>query len=78
MGIWGRKEFLCDQKHLEVTTMCGHGMVAARFLDKLVEDVKSGHKTPEEAGEEVAKPCGCGIINPKRAADIIREMAFSQ
>jgi len=77
-GIWGKKELLCDGLHLEATTMCGHGMVAARFLDKLVEDVKSGGKTPEAAAEELAKPCGCGIVNPARAAAIIRKLAFGK
>ena len=74
-GIHGRTEKLPTLPVLEVTTMCGHGMVASNLVAHLAERVKKGKMTPEEAGEELAKPCQCGVFNPKRAAELVKKAA---
>jgi len=48
-------------------------MVSRHLFNYLLGQVKSGKATPEEAAEEVAKQCVCGIFNPKRAAELIRK-----
>ena len=75
LGRWGRTDKLPPDPVLELNTMCGHGMVTVGLINKIVEDVKQGRKTPEEGAEELFKPCMCGIFNPHRAAAVLREMA---
>jgi hypothetical protein len=74
-GIWGNTKKLPPNEILEVTTMCGHAMVASNLVKSLVDEIKSGNKSPEEAGKELARLCECGIFNPSRAADLLKEMA---
>ena len=73
LGVLGRTEKMPEEEIAQVTTMCGHGMVAQGLVRRLVRKVKDGEMTPEEAGIELAKPCRCGIFNPARAAMLIDE-----
>ena len=75
LDIWGKTEKLAPGDVLEVTTMCGHGMVAANLVVSMAEDIKAGRLSPEEAAEELAKQCCCGIFNPVRAAELLGAMA---
>lgn len=54
--------------------MCGHGMVAANLVNAMVKKVKKGKKTLEDAAVELSKPCQCGVFNPKRTEDLIRNL----
>ena len=74
-GIWGNTKKLPPDEILEVTTMCGHAMVASNLVKTLVDEIKSGGKSAEEAGKELARICECGIFNPSRAAELLSEMA---
>ncbi len=74
LGIWGKTEKLPEERVLSVTTMCGHGMVAANAVRAMVEDIKRG-KDPRKAAEELARPCHCAIFNVVRAARILQEIA---
>ena len=74
-GIWGSTKKLPGEEILEVTTMCGHAMVASNLVKTLVDEIKSGGKSAEEAGKELARICECGIFNPSRAAELLAEMA---
>lgn len=71
-GILGKTEKLPDEPILEITTMCGHALVAANLVQEMVRRVKKGKKTVEEAAVELAKPCMCGVFNPKRAEQVLR------
>ncbi len=75
LDIWGKTEKLTPGDVLEVTTMCGHGMVAANLVVSMAEDIKAGRLSPEEAAEELAKQCCCGIFNPVRGAELLGAMA---
>ncbi len=75
LGIWGKKELLPSDDVLEVTTMCGHGMVPPRFVEAIVADVRAGKLTAEAAGRALASKCTCGIFNPLRAAELLDAMA---
>jgi hypothetical protein len=75
-AIWGKRDKLPPDDILEVTTMCGHAMVASNLVKSLVDEVKSGGKSAEDAGKELARICECGIFNPLRAAELLKEMAI--
>lgn len=74
LGIWGKTDKLPSNDILEVTTMCGHGMVSANLVKSMVEEIKAGVKTPEDAAKELAPHCCCGIFNPARAAKLLAVM----
>ena len=74
-GIWGNTKKLPTKEVQEVTTMCGHAMVASNLVKSLVDDIKAKRTTAEEAGKELAKQCACGIFNPVRAAELMQKMA---
>jgi len=75
LDIWGNREKLPPDEILEVTTMCGHAMVASNLLRSLVNDIKTGEISSEDAAEKLARLCECGIFNPSRAAELLSEMA---
>jgi hypothetical protein len=49
-------------------------MVAVNFICEMVEKVRKGRLTPEQAAQELFKPCMCGIFNTDRAAKLIAAM----
>jgi hypothetical protein len=75
MGRWGRTDLLPPTPIMELNTMCGHGMVAVKLIEKVVEDIRNKTITPEEGAEHLFKPCMCGIFNPHRAAELLKAMA---
>jgi hypothetical protein len=75
LGILGRTESLPKPEVLEITTMCGHGLVSPRLVEKTVEDIRSGSSSPETASRTLSGPCTCGIFNPERAAALLARLA---
>ena len=73
LGFHGDKRKLPSDDVLEISTMCGHGMVSYNLTKTMIENVRQGKMTPERAGEYLMKTCSCGIFNPVRAADIIKQ-----
>lgn len=71
LGIWGNTSRLPSDDVLQVTTMCGHGLISTSLVESLLEAIRSGSKTPDEASRELARHCCCGIFNPSRAADLL-------
>ena len=71
LGIHGKKELLPDEKVLEVTTMCGHGLVASKLTKSIMEKVKAGKITPKEGARLLAQPCPCGIVNTDRCTELL-------
>jgi hypothetical protein len=67
VGFQGRVERLPDRAVLEISTMCGHGMVSHNFVKKLVDWVKEGRRTPAQASRYLARFCICGVFNTARA-----------
>jgi hypothetical protein len=74
-AIWGRRDKLPPDEILEVTTMCGHAMVASNLVKSLIDEIKGGERSAEDAGKELARICECGIFNPVRAAELLKELA---
>ena len=77
-GIWGRTDLLPKQKILEITTMCGHGFISRYLIEHLINRVKKGKMTPEEAAIEMSKQCVCNFSNPVRTANLIEEYLASE
>ncbi len=73
-GIYGKTDRLAEGPVLEVTTMCGHGLIASNLVRNLVEQVRKGKKRADEAALELAKQCQCGVFNPERARQLIERM----
>ncbi len=75
LGIKGQTSRLAPSSLLQVTTMCGHGMVSANLVSKAIVDIKRGRATPQEAARTIARPCECGVFNPARAARLLGDLA---
>jgi hypothetical protein len=75
VGVWGKVEALPREEILQVSTMCGHGMVSFSLIEQAAADIQAGRSTPEEAAGKLSEPCVCGIFNPVRAAELLRRMA---
>jgi hypothetical protein len=75
LGVHGAVERLPERPILEVTTMCGHGMVSFNLVRRMVREIKAGRRTAEEAAKELAKQCICGIFNPARAVELLTRLA---
>ncbi len=71
LGFEGKTEKLPNQQVLTLSTMCGHGMVSHSLAKKMIDWVKEGRRTPEEASAYLARFCSCGIFNTTRAVRII-------
>lgn len=77
-GIWGRVDKLPSADVMQVTTMCGHGMVAAQLVERRARDIRSGKITTTQAAQDLAKLCVCGIFNPIRAEKLLLAIAERQ
>jgi hypothetical protein len=75
LGVWGKTERLPDDNVLQITTMCGHGLISSNLAEEMVREIRAGRKTPEEATEVIKPQCACGIFNPSVAARLLKEMA---
>ena len=73
LGIWGDTGKLPDERFLQISSMCGHAMISFNLIQKMVDDIKAGKTSAEDAAAELAKPCVCGVFNPRRAARLLRE-----
>ena len=75
VGIRGKLAKLPEDELLEITTMCGHGMVSQHLVRQMLLDLKGGRRTAQQAAEYLATPCVCGVFNPKKAQRLLEELA---
>ncbi len=73
LGFHGDLNRLPDRHVLELSTMCGHGMVAHNLARKMMDWVKEGRRDPGQAATYLAKFCTCGIYNTTRATRILED-----
>jgi len=71
LGFEDAHDLLPDGKVLELSTMCGHGMVSANLAKKMLDMVKEGRRSPKSAAITLARFCPCGVFNPKRAERLL-------
>jgi hypothetical protein len=48
-------------------------MVSASLAKKMIDWVKEGRRTPEQAAKYLTHFCSCGIYNPSRAERILED-----
>ncbi|MFQ5854007.1 MAG: hypothetical protein ACE5JU_25900, partial [Candidatus Binatia bacterium] len=73
LGFRGQMDRLPDRRVLEIATMCGHGMVSFGFVRKMMDWVKEGRRSPNEAVCTMARFCICGVFNLSRAERLLEE-----
>jgi hypothetical protein len=77
LGFEGKTEHLPNSHVLTLSTMCGHGMVANSLAKKMIDWVKEGRRTPDQAVTYLARFCSCGVFNPARAKRILEDARVS-
>lgn len=77
LGFEGKTEKLPSTQVLTLMTMCGHGMVAQSLAKKMIDWVKEGRRTPEQAATYMQRFCSCGVFNPARAVRILESARHS-
>lgn len=75
VDIHGQTHRLPDPEVLQISTMCGHGMISFNLIKHLTDKVVEGRLTAAAAATELAGNCHCGVFNPRRAAAILERMA---
>ncbi len=75
LGFEGRTEKLPAAEVMLLSTMCGHGMVSHSLAKKMIDWVKEGRRTPEQAASYLTRFCSCGVFNPARAARIFQAVS---
>jgi len=73
LGFTDPHDHLPDARTLELATMCGHGMVSFQLARKMLDMVREGRRTPQQAVATLARFCPCGVYNPSRALRLIEE-----
>ncbi len=71
----GQAQQVPSGDELSLITMCGHGLIARNRVRRLVQGIRKGEVTPEQAAEDIARPCECGIGNKKRAEQLFARLA---
>lgn len=74
LGFRGQMDRLPERPVLELSTMCGHGMISANFAKKMMDWVKEDRRTPAEAARSAARFCVCGVFNMTRAQRILERV----
>ncbi len=65
---------LPDARVLELSTMCGHGMVSFNLSKKMIDMVREGRRSVEDAASTLVRFCPCGVYNAERAKRILNEI----
>ena len=71
LGVWGKTEKLHPREILEITTMCGHGILSPYLVHDVIERIKRGEIDRHEGSVILSKPCLCGIFNTTRAEQLL-------
>ncbi len=71
--IRGKVGRLPQAELLDITAMCGHGLVSFDMAHRMATDVSSGQISLEQAAGKMAKTCVCGIFDPKHAEDLLTQ-----
>ncbi len=78
LGFFDPHDHLPNSQVLELSTMCGHGMVSFNMAKKMLDMVREGRRTPDQAVLTLARFCPCGVYNPARARRLLEEARTHQ
>ena len=73
LGFTDPHDHLPNSQVLELSTMCGHGMVSFNMARKMLDMVREGRRTTEQAVATLSRFCPCGVYNPARARRLLEE-----
>jgi hypothetical protein len=71
LGFNDPHDHLPNSQVLELATMCGHGMVSFNMARKMLDMVREGRRTTDQAVATLARFCPCGVYNPERAKRLL-------
>ena len=71
-------DHLPNSQILSLSTMCGHGMVSFNLARKMLDMVREGRRSPDQAVTTLTRFCPCGVYNPTRAKRLIMEALSEQ
>lgn len=77
-GIIGKRELLPEEWVLEITTMCGHGLISSSLVRHIAKRIRLNKISLNEGAVELAKQCQCGVFNPVRAKEILKRVIDNQ
>jgi hypothetical protein len=75
LGFHGNKNRVPPADLRQFTTMCGHGMVSPQLVREVIRRIKTGSLDFWTGSLVLAGPCTCGIFNPHRSAEMLRNLA---
>ncbi|MBW1962416.1 MAG: hypothetical protein JRJ04_13300 [Deltaproteobacteria bacterium] len=75
LGILGNTAILPPADIRQLTTMCGHGMVSPNLVRDVIRKIKTHKTNPWQGSLTLASPCICGIVNPHRSAQLLKDTA---
>ena len=75
LGIHGGTDRLPPADIRQFTTMCGHGLVSPKLIRDVLRKLKRGRVSAWEGSLIVAKSCACGIYNPHRSEEMLRDLS---
>lgn len=71
-------DHLPNSQVLGLSTMCGHGMVSFNLAKKMLDMVREGRRSPDQAVATLSRFCPCGVYNPDRAKRLIEDATREQ
>jgi hypothetical protein len=74
LGFWGATDRLPEREIIEITSLCGHGMVSFNLIRKMMEQVRMRKLTPKEAAKIMGKCCECAVFNTTRAEHLLEKV----
>ena len=78
LGFFDPHDHLPNRQVLELATMCGHWMVSFNLARKMLDMVREGRRSPQQAVLTLARFCPCGIYNPARATRLLEDARTHQ
>jgi hypothetical protein len=73
LGFSDPHDQLPNAQVLQLSTMCGHGMVSSSLAAKMLDMVREGRRSSGEAAVTMARFCACGAFNPTRAKRLLSQ-----
>ena len=74
LGFWGNPAQIPEKRLLEISSMCGHSLVSPTLALDMAKRVAKGYSATT-AAQKMAKNCLCEILNSKRGAVLLEELA---
>ncbi len=74
LGFWGKTEKLPRPEILEITTMCGHGLIAPSLVWHLAGRMGRQEVSASDACQRMRKMCLCDIFNHARAETLMTHL----